>query len=513
MLEVSQVLKCKQLHAQGASIRAVARELSISRNTARRYLRGERQPGEYRMTGARGQPARDELRPLVEAWLSAERAAGVPRKQRLTAARVHRLLSEQGHEASAATVRRLVSAVRLGLRDPLAHAYLALGYDPGRDAQVDFFEGVVADAAGEQSKVFILLVRACYSTRSFAYAAPNQTREALLEGLTQAFEHFGGVFQRVWFDNLTAAVAKVLVGRDRVQQRGFAAFAAHYGFEAVFCAPAAGWEKGGVEGAVKYSRHEILSPMPVVGSRQEVQALCEAFMAREESRRPANRKQPIGELWQREVGELIPLPAGRFDASRARETKVTKRSWVCSGTNFYSVPVAWVGQSVLLKLDAERVLVVGPGGETVSHARCHGRQQMRLQLAHYLPLLRRKSRGLDQAIVVREWLGRQAACWSELLLRLRRREGEVQGSQAFVDVLVLCEEHGTEAVQAAVERALGHPEVSRETVRYQLRVAREATCDPPERVVFEGPRIEQGSAAAYGSLVSAGVDAREVSCV
>jgi len=53
MLEVSQVLKCKQLHAGGASIRAIARDLGVSRSTVRRYVRGEREPGEYRMKSQR----------------------------------------------------------------------------------------------------------------------------------------------------------------------------------------------------------------------------------------------------------------------------------------------------------------------------------------------------------------------------------------------------------------------------------------------------------------------------
>ncbi|RKY17990.1 MAG: IS21 family transposase [Planctomycetota bacterium] len=510
MLEVSHVLKCKQLHAQGASIRAIARDLDISRNTVRRYVRGERQPGEYRQSGQRCQPARDKIRSEVEALLKAEQTAKTPRKQRLTAARVHRLLERQGLTVSAVTVRRLVATVKLSLRDALAQAYLPLAYDPGQDGQVDFFEGVVQDESGVQTKVFILLVRACFSGRTFVYAAPNQTREALLEGLTQAFEHFGGVFRRLWFDNLTPAVRKVLRGRDRVQQRGFEVFVAHYGFEAVFCAPGAGWEKGGVEGAVKYSRHEILSPIPIVTGRPGLQLLCDAFMERELARRPVHREQTIGELWEHEVSELMPMPRGRFDASRARETKVTKSSWVCSGTNFYSVPVAWVGHQVLLKLDAERVLIIGPQGETTRHERCHGRHQMRLQLSHYLPLLRRKSRGLDLAVPVRQWLVEQAACWSELLRRLRRHQGEVPGSKAFVDVLALCEQHDIASVEAAIAVALSHPEVSRETVRYQLRRQRAADSPPPAQVVFAGPSIEQGSAASYGSLVHGNPVAKEV---
>ena len=67
----------------------------------------------------------------------------------------------------------------------------------------------------------------------------------------------------------------------------------------------------------------------------------------------------------------------------------------------------------------------------------------------------------------------------------------------------MCELHGVVSVQSAVEAALTHPAVSRETVRYQLRVHQAAACGPPEPVTFAGPRIEQGSASAYASLMAA----------
>ncbi len=41
MIEVNQVLECKQLHSRGVSIREISRQLEVSRNTVRRYLRGE----------------------------------------------------------------------------------------------------------------------------------------------------------------------------------------------------------------------------------------------------------------------------------------------------------------------------------------------------------------------------------------------------------------------------------------------------------------------------------------
>jgi len=398
MLEVDQVRQCKQLSAQGIGIRGVARKLGISRNTVRGYLRGERRAGQYRRRGRRAQPVRDGIREVVRALLVAEQESETPRKQCLTAARIHRLLRAGGHAAGASVVRQLVHELRLELRDPLEHAYLPLEYEPGVDAQVDFFEAQVKDRRGDREKVHVLLVRACCSGRCFAYIAPNQTREALFEGLMQAFEFFGGVFQVLWFDNLTPAVKKVLKGRSRKLQHDFACFQAHYGFQAAFCSPGKGNEKGGVEGGVKYSRHEIFSPMPTVDSRAELQGLANQWMEQELGRTIRGRPVTIGEAWREEEPRLIPCPPDRFEAGAARSTKVSPRSWVAYGTNFYSAPVEWVGFPVDLRVGAETVEIrLRSGVASVRHRRRYGQGEMALELDHYLPLLQRKHRGLDRA--------------------------------------------------------------------------------------------------------------------
>ena len=73
MIEVSQVLECKQLRSQGASVRAISRQLGISRNTVRRYLRGEGSPGAYQMQSPRPRPVCDAIAERVRELLVAER--------------------------------------------------------------------------------------------------------------------------------------------------------------------------------------------------------------------------------------------------------------------------------------------------------------------------------------------------------------------------------------------------------------------------------------------------------
>jgi transposase len=501
MIEVSQVLECKQLHGQGASIRAIAKRLGLSRNTVRRYVRGAGIPGEYQMTRTRVQPVRDAHRERVRELLVTERERQTPRKQRLTAARIHRILEREGRRVGETSIRALVRELRLELRDPLEHAYLLLEYDPGVDAQVDFYEGVVDDRKRGRVKVILLLVRACFSGACFAYAAPNQTREALFEGLMRSFDHFGGVFQKLWFDNLTPAVRKVLKGRTRDLQRAFAVFQAHYGFEAEFCGRGKGNEKGGVEGGVKYSRHEILSPIPEVNGRDDVQALCDAWMERELSRTIRGREQTIGELWALEADRLLPMPGSRFEAALWRRTKVSPRSWVQIGTNFYSTPVEWVGREVELRVEAERVIVLGPGGGRVEHRRLYGRGEMSLELDHYLPLLERKQRGLDRAVPMRRFLEREDPCWRALLGELRRREGELDGSKSFIDVLHLCRQYGVEPVTTAVREAIRHPEVSLGLVRFYLWREVEQREERPAAIDYPGPAVRPASVADYAELI------------
>ena len=55
-------------------------------------------------------------------------------------------------------------------------------------------------------------------------------------------EALAGVVAAIAYDNLTAAVARVLVGAPRVLRPRFAALVAHYAFEARFCRPGEGHE-------------------------------------------------------------------------------------------------------------------------------------------------------------------------------------------------------------------------------------------------------------------------------
>jgi transposase len=500
MLDVDQILRIKQLAGQGVPIREIVRLVGVSRNAVRRYLRGA-SPGVYRRRPPRRRAVRECVDARVRTMLEAEQKSGTPRKQRLSAARIHRLLSDDKVAASERTVRLSVAAIRRELRDPLQVACLPLQYEPGQDAQADFMEAVVDDVAAGRIKQDVLIVRLCHSRRRFRYAAPNQTREALLEGLMRAFEFFGGVPHNVWFDNLTPAVKRVLKGRDREMQRGFEVFQAHYGFRAQFCSPGKGNEKGGVERDVRSTEQDVFAPIPVVAGRSATQALLDEYAIGEMARTVRGCDRPIGEMFEHERGRLLPLPVVRFEAATSRTARVTNLSWVQLGTNFYSVPVSFAGDEVTVKTFAEAVVVLaGEHGEIARHARSYGHGKMVLALEHYLPLLERKHRGLDRAVPVQQWLAAVPECWRTMLTAMRRRSGEVDGSRAFVEVLKLCDKHGIEALTAGVAKALAANTATPAAVRYFLGIEAEQQQQRPPMLEYGGPPVQQGPLSAYAEV-------------
>ena len=65
---------------------------------------------------------------------------------------------------------------------------------------------------------------------------------------------------------MKTAVDRVRRGKLREVNARFSAMVSHYLFDAEFCNPASGWEKGQIEKNVQDSRHRLWQPVPSVRS-------------------------------------------------------------------------------------------------------------------------------------------------------------------------------------------------------------------------------------------------------
>jgi transposase len=401
-MEVVAVIRHKVL-TEGVPIRDVARQLGLSRNTIRRYVRAKVVPVAKPASVTRPSPAREQVAEAAAAIWSARRSftAG---KQRLTATRLWELLCDDGHEVSARTVRRLVASFRNAERE----VTVPLVYEPGQLAQVDFFE-VWVELAGERQKAWLFLMRLMHSGRDFAMICERQDATWFLAAHVAAFQHFGGLVAAVAYDNLSAAVARVLVGAPRVLRPRFAAMIAHYALEARFCRPGEGHDKGGVESRGGHVRWQHLVPLPHGQTLADISAAVQARIDAQHARDPLRSA-----AWERERTALRDVPAP-FDGRQVRTVQLRHHASHAVGGAAYSIPSRWCGHAVDLFVGTDTVSF-GFGDEVVCHPRVpFGGKSV--DYRHLLLPLSRKPQALRQ--VVHELVAQFGEPWPAIWSALR----------------------------------------------------------------------------------------------
>ena len=447
----------RAVRVEGRSQRAVAREFGLSRETVRKMLQYAVPPGYQRQ-----QPIR---RPKLGPWLGVidailEDDKLRPAKQRHTAKRIfERLNEEHGFTGGYTIVKDYVRSAELHSREmfiPLTHA-------PG-EAQADFGEALVA-VAGVEQKAHYLAVDLPHSDDCFVAAFPAETTEAFLEGHVRAFAYFGAVPTRILYDNTKIAVAKILGGEERQKTRTFSELQSYYLFADKFGRPAKGNDKGKVEGLVGYARRNFMVPIPRFNSWDELNAHLEAECRKRRERRLRGHSETIGERFERDHAAMLPLPAAPYEACEKIAGRVSSLSLVRYRSNDYSVPTQFGHRQVLVKGYVHRV-VIACGSEVIArHQRSYERETVVFDPLHYLALLERKTRALDQAAPLAGW--QLPECFRQLR-RLLEARLKKHGSREYVQVLRLMETFALAEVTHAVEEALLLGTISFDAVRHLL---------------------------------------------
>lgn len=456
------------------SIRELARRFGVHRRDVRAALASAVPPS--RKVSERPCPKLDRWKPTIDAWLEADAAA--PRKQRHTARRVwQRLVEEHDAQVGESTVRRYVAEVRCRLEVPLVEVMVPQHHPLGEEAEVDF--GTISVyLAGVLVEVSMFVMRLSASGRGYPRAYLNEAQEVFLDGHVRAFDHFGGVPNRIRYDNLKAAVERVLKGRNRIESDRFVAMRSHYGFDSFFCQPGikGSHEKGGVEGEVGRFRRRHLVPVPRVASMVELNLLLAAGAARDDRRHIAQRRITVGEHFALEADTLRALPTEQFDVTVVASHRVDRKSRVAVRGCLYSVPARYVGRRLDVRVGAESIEALDGAAVVAAHPRGLKGDEV-LVLDHYLEVLAIKTGAFPGATA----LARARAAgtfgpaherfWSEA----RRRLGDRPGTRALIDVLLLHRTVPADSVIAGIQAALGVGSVDPAVVAIEARRAAERT--------------------------------------
>ena len=121
----------------------------------------------------------------------------------------------------------------------------------------------------------------------------------------------------------------------------FQRFCAQYGFEARFCNPYSGNEKGSVENAVGFVRRNLMVPVP---SAEGYQALTRAWFDACERLAQADHYRlgvPVAGLFESEKEHMLPLPSAAFDPVEWRSVKADRTGTVPVDSNRYLAGPKW----------------------------------------------------------------------------------------------------------------------------------------------------------------------------
>lgn len=483
--------KIRNDHRQGASIRSLADKYRVHRRTVKQAITSSVPPP--RKIPERESPALGPWKATIRGWLEDDINNDVPKKQRHTAHRVwSRLVDEHGAEVSESTVRAHVAQVK-GELYLAAAASVPQTKRLGGEAEVDFGEFYTV-LAGERLRVWMFVMRLSASGKTFRKAYVHQCGESFYDGHNDAFAFFGGVpVGMIRYDNLKAAVLKVLLGRERECNEKFIALRSHYGFTSFFCQPGqeGAHEKGGVEGEIGRFRRNQLVPMPAVDSIGELNELiaergaAEDAVRRIHGRRLDGRVPTVDEHFALEQPQLAPLPdEGAFDVAVEVRCRVDAKARICYRQAHYSVPAGLVGRRGLrVRVDATHLQALDGARVVARHPRLPHKHTESLQLDHYLEILTRKpgalagSTPLAQARAAGVFTLAHETFWAAA----RHKLGDAAGTRALIQVLLEHRRLPAEVLIAALTAANSAGITNPQVVLTEARTA--ADRRPPAEVV------------------------------
>jgi len=433
------------------SIREISRRTGLSRNTVRKYLRTGRIEPQFNT------PARSSKLDLYAEKLSQmlRQEGAKSRKQRRTIGQLHADLAALGYAGSynrvAAFARDWKAARQREQKTTGRGVFVPLAFSPGEAFQFDWSEDW-AIIRGERTKLQVAHFKLSYSRAFVLRAYPQQTHEMLFDAHNHAFRVLGGVPRRGIYDNMRTAVDKIGRGRERRVNVRFSAMVSHFLFEADFCNPASGWEKGQIEKNIQDARHRLWQPMPNFSSLAALNDWLET-RCRELWTLTPHGSQPgaIADVWTEEVGRLMQV-ARPFDGFVEHAKRVSPTCLVHLERNRYSVPASFANRPVSLRVYPERIVVVAEGQTICEHQRLFVRAGHRESMTvydwrHYLAVIQRKPGALRNGAPFTEL----PPAFKALQQRMLKTPG---GDREMVDILALVLQHDEQAVLTAVELAL-----------------------------------------------------------
>ena len=351
-----------ELHGRGWSVRRIARELAISRNTVRKYLRSPGLPKEKPR-----RPRESKLAPYVE-YIDGRLSEGLYNCEVLL-----RELRDRGYAGSVETLRNYVRP-RRQRRQPQATSRFET--EPGEQAQIDFASMPYIGEDGNRAKLWAFVMVLSWSRSMYVEFVRRCDTATLMRSHVNAFEYFGGVPRRCLYDNTRAVILDRDAAGGRTLNPRMLDLSRRLGFEIKLCRPYRPQTKGKVERSIEYVRNNLWPTLRFTDdadlNRQGI-AWCDGVanlrVHGTTGQRPADRlgveRTVLGRLPER--SSLAPY--------LREDRRVSRDGYVKWDGAYYGVPWVWATRTVQVAAGAGTVEIWAGGERIAMHPRAIGRGQ------------------------------------------------------------------------------------------------------------------------------------------
>ena len=468
---MDQIKNLLRNYMASGSIKATARQLKVSKNTVREYIRRAESYSTdlgvvleldedalnrvfYAPDSGQSSARFTVFEQQIESWLKELRRTGVTRELLWQEYRLDHP-DGYGYSQFCEHLRRQV-----GYRD----LTLALNHTPGEVLMVDFAGKKmewVDPHSGEIHACEVLVAVLPFSQYSFCIALPSQSLPDFIHGLNQSLLFLGALPKVILSDNLKAYVSKP----DRYEPtftQLCEQLGAHYQLDLQAARVATPKDKASVENAFTQMYRRVYAPLrhDIFHSPEE---LNEAMLGQltQHNTQPYQKKSGTRQSLyeQYELPQMRTLPADLFEIKKIARAKVQRNYHVFLGEekNFYSVPWQYAGKQAEVLYTNTTVEVYVAQKRIATHQRLflRGREYRYQTREEHLPrhhLEWKKAQGYDAAYFL-EQAGRigPATQWAIQQVLLGSIH-EPQAYQSCKGILQLAKKHTSERLELAAKR-------------------------------------------------------------
>ncbi|MCP4753389.1 MAG: IS21 family transposase [Proteobacteria bacterium] len=434
MIDRQTVFEINRLHRCGLSVQKISKRLRVDWRSVKRYIENPDPQRSYMKRGSKLDPFKDEITRLLEI------------ESDVSAVVIKQKIDELGYDGGISILKDYLRTIR---KPRGKQAFIRFESPPGRQMQIDWGHFGSLEYGATRRKLYCLAVIESHSRMLYVEFVHSQKQEVLHQALFNAFVFFNGTPEEIVVDNMLTAV---------IERRGplirfndaFLDFLRPLSITPVACNVRSPHEKGKVEDAVKYIRHNFwpLRDFTDIGdvrmqSRQWLDQIANVRIHQTTGERPVDRLAKT---------KLRPLPEGAPDFRETCNLRVYKDFAVRFDANTYTAPPWAVGKHVTLKADHATVTIYHKDKKIAVHSRSFERKKRIESQTHKQQVKKlRRRMWRDKDIAALSSLGPEVVEYLSALVDARQPV-----RKSVVRLLSLKDEYGAQSLIFAMRKATSH---------------------------------------------------------